>query len=219
MKKTALGKTDILCYFISADPPTIGHLKTAKYGLSSLPTVKKLIVIPPASHVWGKKLASFTDRVNMLKLTFTRADPRIEISTIEKDLHLSGFTFDALKVIKKQNPKNKLGLLIGVDSLKTFTKWKNWQEILKTAAIFVSPRGKLPQSKHITKLSPELKPHLGNQLFFLPDHKHPKPDFLTISSSQTQKDLRKEGFSRTLTQTVNKYIEKRGLYQNHGQKT
>src|SRR5690606_33472155 len=66
--------------------------------------------------------------------------PDLRVSNIEFSLPKPSYTIDTLTVLKEKHPDYDFSLLMGMDNLKSFHKWKNHEAILKQYSIYVYPR-------------------------------------------------------------------------------
>lgn len=201
----------ILCYFVTADPPTIGHQGVVAYGLAQIPGVTELRVIPPRQHVWGKTSVAFDHRFRMLQLAMEDIDQRIQISSVENDDTLSGYTVDTLNHLITENPNEQLGILLGSDAIDTFHLWKQWEHIVSMAMIYVCPRGTNLQETHQKSLPATVQQYVGSRILFLPDADGTRYP-LTTSSTDAREDLLHRGMSDRVPERVMNYIRSHGLY-------
>lgn len=201
----------ILCYFVTADPPTIGHRGVVLYGLSKISGVTEVRIIPPREHVWGKTAVDFEHRVQMLRLAMQGIDPRIHISSAENNAALSGYSVDTLRMFATNEPEAQFGVLVGSDTIDTFHKWKDWEQIVSMATVYVCPRGSLVQAKHEQNLPDEVRMFVGSRILFLSD-----PDTaeypLHISSTDARAELARNGVTDKVSSDVMNYIQSHALY-------
>ncbi len=113
------------------------------------------------------------------------------------------YTINTLDVIKKKYPKDKFTLILGIDSLYSIKKWKNYKIILNKYDIFVYPRlGTFSNYNHF------FIPIQHNKIFFL------KAPIIEISSSYIRNSIQKGKNMNHLLQTeVWKYIKKHKFYR------
>ncbi len=205
----SLPALDILCFFGTFNPPHLGHTQALQSALRALPDLEKILVIPPAFHVWGKKPVSFDHRIQMARLAFEKLDSRVEVNDIEKTNNLSGYTVETLSLLQKDYRGKKIGILLGSDSMETFDTWKEFDGILKVASIFVAPRGKKKQHEVISILPEKLVLYLGRRIFFLPDQIENKALF--TSSTAVRLEIPTHGVVE-LDPEVLSYITTHHLY-------
>lgn len=75
-------------------------------------------------------------RLDMVEQTFGR-DPRFEVSAMEIERGGLSYTVDTLEALSARHPGSELVLLLGLDALEGFPKWKNPARIRELARIAV----------------------------------------------------------------------------------
>jgi cytidyltransferase-like protein len=98
----------------SFDPPTLGHQNVIAQLVSlSEPKIDEIVLIPSASHAFGKKLSSLSERIAMLELFIDdivalhpNLKTKIHILNIEPGLvglHATGYvySYDVLEAVEK----------------------------------------------------------------------------------------------------------------------
>lgn len=131
----------------SFDPVHYGHLLVAQQCVEAVGLDKLLFV--PVAHSPLKSHAPVADdkaRCEMLMLAI--ADhPQFELSKIEIERGQISFTVDTLQQLRQDWPDAELFLLIGLDSLVDFDRWKQPREILELAQLLVLDRpGTCPET-------------------------------------------------------------------------
>lgn len=76
----------------------------------------------------------------MVRLTF-QDDPRFEVSSMEIDRGGLSYMVDTLEAISAREPGAELVLLLGMDSLETFDRWKQPDRIRELAELALFTRG------------------------------------------------------------------------------
>ena len=179
----------------SFDPPHWGHKAMVERVLSDCPVLR--VLLAPLYVPWHKRepVASFSDRVRMLELTFSK-DPRVEISRVDERLGGVTYTYKTLEELSRRECRGEdLYFLMGADSLEYFQEWTRWREILKMARPIVFAR-----SGH------SLNPPRDNTFLIVRDFDSP------WSSSIIRRELQERGSSDGLLPSVLEYIKKRRLY-------
>ena len=120
----------------SFDPPHLSHTLMAIYMLL-LKNIDELWIIPCFNHAFGKKLSSFSVRINMCKLAFSYFGDQIKIVSIEKYLSCPNYTVRTLELIKKINSEIKIFFAIGSDSLQKIHKWRDFRLLRKLCTLIV----------------------------------------------------------------------------------
>lgn len=128
------------------DPPTIGHLKTARYILKHS-GVDEVWALPCGKHRYGKHMASFETRIQLLECTFERYQD-IHVSSYEKDKKLPGDTYSLVNALKSdiEYQDYEFYFVIGVDNANTIEKWYRWEELIEEVPfIVISRAGEVPK--------------------------------------------------------------------------
>lgn len=128
-------------FFGSFNPIHIGHLIIANHlaEFSDLDEIW-LVVTPHNPH---KKKNSLLDNRNRFYMVYeaTKNYPKLKPSDIEFHLPQPNYTIHTLIYLEEKYVKKyKFSLIMGEDNLKTFHKWKNYEEILAQYHIYVYPR-------------------------------------------------------------------------------
>lgn len=63
-----------------------------------------------------------------------------DISTLEIDRAGPSFTVDTLTFLRKERPNDEFVLILGMDSFRTFPRWKAWETITHLAHLAVGVR-------------------------------------------------------------------------------
>ncbi|MBI3346441.1 MAG: nicotinate (nicotinamide) nucleotide adenylyltransferase [Burkholderiales bacterium] len=124
----------------SFDPPHLGHLAFARFGLDALAPDRLLWL--PAGRQWQKPdqvMAAGVHRVQMLK-RLTAGEPRFAVD--ERELHRRGpsFTADTLREFAAQYPGAELMFLIGQDQYARLPTWYRVEAVTELATLVVVPR-------------------------------------------------------------------------------
>ena len=121
------------------DPFHLGHLNLCKHIADDL-AVNKITLLPAniPPHKAAAKVSS-QHRLAMLQ-ALAQQEPLFRVDGRELNRDKPSYTLDTLKEIKLENPTLSLSLLIGMDSLLSFTQWHQWQEILARVNLIVCTR-------------------------------------------------------------------------------
>ncbi|WP_128330132.1 nicotinate (nicotinamide) nucleotide adenylyltransferase [Apibacter sp. HY039] len=127
-------------FFGSFNPIHIGHLIIANYIVESSDLEKLWFVVTP-QNPFKKKSTLLDDhhRLEMVNLAI-QSYPKFQSSSVEFSLPQPSYTIDTLVALKEKYPEQEFVLLMGKDNLNTFSKWKNYEQILKYHQILVYPR-------------------------------------------------------------------------------
>ena len=127
-------------FFGSFNPIHIGHLIIANFMSENTDLEKIWFVVSPQNPFKNKNsLMANHHRLEMVNLAVENY-PKFQASNIEFSLPVPSYTIDTLVVLKEKYPQHEFSLLLGEDNLKSFHKWKNYEQILKNYRIFVYPR-------------------------------------------------------------------------------
>ena len=145
----------VVLYGGSFNPITTGHIAVAQHVLDTL-DIDKIIFVPCNQHIWGKELAKFWDRFDMILLALKK---NMTVSYIEKKYKIHG-TYELIQKFKERHSKDftELFVLIGMDEANAFMKWKNFKKLSKTVNIIVCPRPGVKMSAFTKKFFKE--PHI-----------------------------------------------------------
>jgi len=127
-------------FFGSFNPIHIGHLIIANHIVeySDLDQVW-FVVTPHNPHKKKNTLLEDHHRLEMVRIAVEEY-PKLEASNIEFGLPQPSYTVNTLVYISEKYPKHQFSLIMGEDNLKSFHKWKNYEEILDNNHIYVYPR-------------------------------------------------------------------------------
>jgi len=127
-------------FFGSFNPIHIGHLAIANYMVAFTDMQQLWFVISPQNPLKEKKsLLPAIHRLQLVRESIAD-DTRFKASNIEFSLPQPSYTINTLTYLKEKHPQQEFALIIGADNLKTFHKWKNYEEILNQYQLYVYPR-------------------------------------------------------------------------------
>ncbi|WP_444997373.1 adenylyltransferase/cytidyltransferase family protein [Aliikangiella sp. IMCC44359] len=129
------------------NPPHLGHKDIIEQIYSDF---DEILLVPSYRHAFGKKMASYEDRLNMTSLLAQafhsekhlqfKSKPTILTSSIERDIGSSNskpvYTFDVLDALENRYLKSgfhaKLTFIVGPDNAthKTWNKFYRGEEII-----------------------------------------------------------------------------------------
>ncbi len=193
----------------SFDPVHKGHVSLVSELKKAL-ELDEIIVMPTGISPFKKDMerrpASGADRLEMCRLAFADM-PFATVSDYEVSRIGVSYTFDTVRHFRSLYPNDKLFWLVGGDMLKSFDRWKNWQEILSMCTLAAMSRQKCGSDRNeLEKKAAELRKY-GEVLFA-----ETKP--LEISSTEIRKKIIKNSdISCYVPQNVVKYILECGLYK------
>jgi nicotinate-nucleotide adenylyltransferase len=141
-------------FFGSFNPPHVGHFALANYILNEGPVEEIWFVVSPQNPLKSPaQLAPARTRLEMVRraigdfMFFKPCD-------IEFYLQPPHYTIFTLLHLEEKFPEHEFFLLIGMDNLQTFTRWKAYRTILDHYHLLVYPRkgydgGKLLKESHV----------------------------------------------------------------------
>lgn len=133
----------ITCIFGgSFNPPHLAHVLAAATVLCTH-EVARLLVVPTFQHPFQKALAPYETRLELCRLAFGWL-PKVDISSVERDLGGESRTLRTLQHLKKQHPEWTMRLVMGADLLVEAPKWHAFDEIKALAPPLVLGRVGVP---------------------------------------------------------------------------
>ena len=214
----------IAYYGGSFDPVHSGHLKIAS-ELTDLFELDEFVLVPAfhAPHKTRSKPTSAFHRYAMLCLA-TRNQHKIKVSKMELEVPEKSYTIETLSKLLEENPNDEIFFVMGADSWKEITTWKEWERVLTIVNIIVVTRpGYEIGFDHVTDSIRERivdtrkteKPELKNKgrektRIFTTDAVQ-----MQISSTKIRQSIRddKAGWKSLVSSEVAKYIKKYQLYK------
>lgn len=179
----------------SFDPPHLGHLIIAEMARSALKLDR--VVFVPAHQPPHKLGRQFTPAHHRFAMTSAAISGNAAFTVSDIELRRDGISYsiDTLRAFRRQYPEARLYLIIGEDNYRTFSTWRNPDEILSLAELVVYPRVGSPVKRKRRN-----------------DHILDAP-LLGISSSEIRRRLKKGMSVRYLVpDVVRRYIERHHLY-------
>ncbi len=204
------------------DPIHLGHTQSAQ-GVAKELGLTNVLLIPAyiSPHKISSDLvphATAHQRAAMVELA-CRQSTLFFCDTRELQRAGPSYTVETLKELKQQYPNQPLYFIVGMDSLMSFTRWHQYQEILNLCHLVVNTRPnysidelnsetqallKQYQTTDITQLS-----HLESGTIFLA-----KAQFFDVSSTQIRHELaNQQNAHRHLLPVISDFIHKNNLYR------
>lgn len=179
------------------NPVHNGHLHVARHALSKL-RLDKIVFIPVYSPP-HKKLsgnAAPSDRIRMLRLA-TRKEKRFVLSLNEIEKKEKSYSVKTARALrKKYGKKSAIFFLIGADSQRGLSKWREIDKIMKLLRFVVVPRRGFPLGRRSGKVVRIRIPEKN------------------ISSTEIRMCAKKgRAIRRLVPEDVAAYIEKKKLYR------
>ena len=195
------------------DPVHKGHTQSLKF-ISDLKIFDEIQVIPNYASPHNKDIQTDEKhRLKMLEVALKELED-INLNDIELKNKTKSYTYETLKYLKSIYPERHLSLIIGLDSLYSFTTWKNWENILSLCSLLVLER-KLNNRLRINK---ELESKISADYddFFSGHGKILilKNDLINVSSTEVRMKIKNnENLTDLVDDQVLKYISNKSLYK------
>ena len=127
-------------YFGSFNPVHNGHMVIASY-LSEFTDLDSVWFIVSPHNPLKTKSSLLKDhhRLQLVKIAIDDY-PKLKASDIEFGLPQPSYTINTLSHLFDKHLEHQFVLILGADNLETFTKWKNWEQILELVELYVYPR-------------------------------------------------------------------------------
>jgi nicotinate-nucleotide adenylyltransferase len=185
-------------FFGSFNPIHVGHMVLANYMASFTDLEQVWFVVSPHNPLKEKSsLLNQNQRLHMVNLAIGDND-KLKSSNIEFGLSQPSYTINTLAHLKEKYPQHTFSLIMGEDNLESFTKWKNYEEILKHHKLYVYPR---PNSN-----SGDLKSHPNVIMTNAP--------LMDISSTIIRQAIKdKKDVSFFVPQAVWQYLDEMSFYK------
>ena len=123
------------------NPIHIGHAIIANYIAQNSDLDAVWFMVAPQNplkqHIVNE--ASDSDRVKMVELVTNKLD-NVYTSEFEFSLPRPSYTYKTLCDLSRQPPTDEFHLIIGGDNWANFSKWKNFEDIIRNYQILVYPR-------------------------------------------------------------------------------
>jgi len=182
------------------DPIHCAHLAMARAAMEFARLDQVLFVVsahPP--HKKDGTSATPEQRYDMVRIALVQ-EPHMEPCRLELDRPGLSYTVDTLAKIREKYPAAELFLILGMDSLVDFEKWRKPEEILRLARILAIPRlGYVPPEKVL---------HHTYDIVPFPE--------TSLSSTEVRRRIaRGEDVSAVIPPGVLNYIRQNAIYKNH----
>ncbi len=189
---------NIALYFGSFNPIHIGHLIIANTIVQNEHVDKVWFVVSPQNPFKkSNSLLSEFDRLDLVREAIDSND-RLGVTDVEFNMPKPSYTIDTLTYLKEKHPNYNFSLIIGEDNLKSFPKWKNYEQILLEHSVLVYPR---PSS-----VNSNLRNHVAIKMIDAP--------LLDISATFIREAIRKgRDIQYLVPEKVKELIEARKLFK------
>lgn len=153
------GSKKIGLFFGTFNPIHVGHLIIANYIVSSSELDEVWFVVTPHNpHKKKANLLADHHRLAMVKEAIDNNN-NLRASDIEFGLPQPNYTTDTLAHLREKYPDKDFALIMGEDNLRSFHKWKNYEDILNHHPVIVYPRPHVINEDPTAEAIQELKQH------------------------------------------------------------
>lgn len=188
-------------YFGTFNPIHIGHMVIANHMVEFSNLDEVWFVVTPQSPFKVKKSLLDNHHRYQMVLEATEDYPKLKPSKIEFELPQPNYTVNTLVHLSEKYPVgHQFFLIMGEDNLKSFHKWKNYEEILDGYSIYVYPRVSEGLIEHQFKDHPKI-------------HRVSAP-IMQISSTFIRREHKKgKNIKPMLPAAVWKYMDEMNFYR------
>ena len=127
-------------FFGSYNPIHVGHLIIANHMVEYSDLEEVWLVVTPHNPFKIKRTLLEDHHRYQLALEATEDYPKIKPSKIEFGLPQPSYTINTLVHLYEKYPQHQFNLIMGMDNLYSFKKWKNSEKILEDHELYVYPR-------------------------------------------------------------------------------
>lgn len=195
-------------YFGTFNPIHVGHLIIANHMVDYTSLDEVWLVVTPQNPLKNKtSLLADYHRLATVRIAVEN-NSKLKACNIEFDLPKPSYTVNTLAYLKEKHPDHTFSLIMGEDNLRTFHKWKNYQQILENYSIYSYPRVLTEQEK-------ENQNSISNNLF----KSHPNvtiinAPIMTVSASFIRDAIKnKKDVQYLLTESVYQYVTEMHFYE------
>ncbi|QSA98654.1 nicotinate-nucleotide adenylyltransferase [Methylococcus sp. EFPC2] len=202
------------------DPVHYGHLRTGlevkeALGLDELRFLP--CREPPHRAVPG---ATPEQRLAMLKLALTGAEPGLRVDTRELERPGPSYMIDTLASLRAESAGRPLCLVLGIDAFRGLPAWHRWQELTEFAHVVVMRRPDVEAdepdagledwvNRHVTRCGEDLRRRPAGLVHFI------RVSQIAISATAVRALVHAGGNPRyLLPDSVLDYMREQRLYQN-----
>lgn len=205
----------------SFDPFHNGHLNSIETVARKL-RLNKVRVIPAHQSPTRSPVQGSTPQ-QRLDMVMAGIGMRRDLIVDTREIDRGGvsYTIDTIRELKKENPKERLFLIVGQDQFEMFDRWKDYTHILANAELVVTSRPGMDLVKAKESLPGGLKPMVrsssddeimlknGQRIFFV------QLNDIEVSATDIRRRLREgQEVSDLVPSGVAEYISDHGLYEN-----
>lgn len=123
----------------SFNPPHVCHQMLAVWVESTRP-VDAVWFVPTYRHAFGKSLADFETRCELVARLVEPLGPWAVLSRVEEEIGAESRTIDTVEHLMATRPELELSLVVGADILLEAPNWKQWDRLVALAPLHVIGR-------------------------------------------------------------------------------
>lgn len=196
-----------ICIFGGAfDPVHKGHIAIAQSAVKRFNFDKLLFMVSKEPPHKSNHTASFTHRLNMVKLALNGLDSKFDVTDIEAKLNDLSYTYNSLSALKEIYPNDNIYFLVGSDIFASIEKWYNYKKLFDLAYFIIGCRPGNSFKNMIESVPDDIKKRIADkdkiELFEI--------DSFYISSSEIRRGIKK--YLEYLPSLVAEYIINNNLY-------
>lgn len=197
-------------YFGTYNPIHVGHLIIANYMVEYTNLDQVWLVVTPQNPLKKKStLLEDYHRYAMVEMAVLDNN-KLKASNIEFKLPQPSYTINTLTYLKEKYPTHEFSLIMGEDNLRTFSKWKNYEQILENHKIYVYPRALTEQERIEMIESASVVNNFSNKKNIIICD----APVMKISASFIRDAIKNKKDTRyLLTEVVYKYIKEMNFYK------
>lgn len=198
-------KKKIGLFFGTFNPIHVGHMIIANYmaNYTDLDEVW-LVVTPQNPHKKKNSLLKDYHRLAIVREAVFDNN-KLKASNIEFDLPKPSYTINTLVYLEEKYSDTDFVLIMGEDNLRTFSKWKNYEQIIDRCALYVYPR--------TLTIEEQTNEHTNTNFSHEKVKMHDLP-VMKISASFIRNAIKdKKDVRYLLTEPVHKYISEMHFYE------
>ena len=120
--------TRVGLYGGSFDPPHVCHVLVATWALCR-GELDALWVIPTFEHPFGKKMAPFQSRCDMIAAALDHLGPTVRVDPVEEGLGGTSYTIRTVEALQRTHPEHRFSWICGADAWATRESWREWERL------------------------------------------------------------------------------------------
>lgn len=192
----------LLIYGGAFNPPHKGHIALLSAAMAEVKPDRALVMPSKLSPHKQSSSAPFWNRFAMCRCFLSIGGVRR--SPLEYFLRGKSYTVRTVGVLKRLCPCAAIYILIGTDMLATFTEWRDYRELLRQCVLVAGSREDDDMAEVASAAA--LLENEGGRVIILNNRA------IEVSSTGVRNDIAATGGSRDITDEVEEYIERKGLY-------